>query len=100
MSKEMVDVPVRLTKELADKLNKMTKKEAIEKACSLAVEAKVYEHRCNVAIEDADRADKEKEMARQEVEILQTKLDKSEAYVEQGRAMINSVMERWYEYDA
>lgn len=32
-------------------------------------------------------------------EILQTKLDKAESYVEQGRAMISSVMERWYEYD-
>jgi multidrug resistance efflux pump len=38
--------------------------------------------------------------AKSELESMQTKLDKAEAYVEQGRAMINAVMERWYEYDA
>ena len=30
---------------------------------------------------------------------LQMQLDKAESYVEQGRAMINAVMDRWYEYD-
>ena len=69
---------VQIDKETFDKLNKLTKRELIEKFCIAAVDARV---------------------ARDESESLQTKLDKAEAYVEQGRAMVNAIMERWYEYD-
>lgn len=90
---EMIDVPVCLNKATMDKLNNMTKRELIEKLGAAAVEAEVYRLRCKTAMEDSERAARE-------VEKLQTKLDKAEAYVEQGRAMIEAVMERWYEYDA
>ena len=69
---------VQIDKETFDRLNKLTKRELIEKFCIAAVDARG---------------------ARDESESLQTKLDKAEAYVEQGRAMVNAVMERWYEYD-
>jgi len=71
-------VSIDLDQEIADKVNSMTKKELAEKMVIATLEAHV---------------------ARQDVEALQTKLDKAEAYVEQGRAMISAVMERWYEYD-
>lgn len=93
MAEDMVDIPVTLDRATMDALNKMTRKELIERICSVALEAKVYEHRCTVAIEDADRSQRE-------LIQLQTKLDKAESYVEQGRAMVTAVMERWYEYDA
>ena len=76
---EDVEVNIRMDKEVIDKLNKMTKKELVNRICVAALEAKV---------------------ATNKAEILQTKLDKAEAYVEQGRAMIDAIMERWYEYDA
>lgn len=90
---DMITVPVRLDKDTMGRLNKMTKTELIERLGSVAVEAEVYKLRCQTAVEDADKA-------RREIETLRTKLDKAEAYVEQGRAMIEAVMERWYEYDA
>lgn len=90
---EMIDVPVRLDKDTTGKLYKMTKTELIEKLGAVAVEAEVYRLRCQTAVEDTDKAHRE-------IETLRTKLDKAEAYVEQGRAMIEAVMERWYEYDA
>lgn len=74
-------------------LERMTKKELIEKLGAAAVEAEVYKLRCQTAVEAEDKAHRE-------IETLRTKLDKAEAYVEQGRAMIEAVMERWYEYDA
>jgi len=90
---EFVDVPVRLDKATTEKMYAMTKKELIEKIGAVEVEAEVYRLRCQTAVEDADKA-------HSEIETLRTKLDKAEAYVEQGRAMIEAVMERWYEYDA
>lgn len=105
---QMIDVPV--DKPTMDKLNKLTKRELVEKFCAAAVEAEVYKLRCQTAIEDADKAIRESETLRKrldnadkatrEAEVLRTKLYKAESYVEQGRAMIEAVMERWYEYDA
>lgn len=85
-----VEIDVRLNKETVDKLNRMTKKELINRICVIALEAKVAN----------DEKIKAQRVLKNEREILQTKLDKSEAYIEQGRAMIEAVMERWYEYDA
>ena len=42
---------------------------------------------------------READFAKKESKDLQTKLDKAEAYVEQGRVMIEALMERWHEYD-
>jgi hypothetical protein len=85
MAEEMVDVEVRLGKETADALNKMTKKELINSFCVAALRERVREE---------DEAN-----MRKEIEKLELKLAKAESYVEQGRAMIESVMERWYKYD-
>jgi len=77
---------------LAARLNKMTKKELIERLCSAVLEAETYKLRCQTALMDVQR---ERSRANQTEE----KLAKAEAYVEQGRAMVNAIMERWYEYD-
>jgi len=70
-------------------LDKMTKPELIEHIETLMANLKD----CRVRhVEDWKKATRD-------IETLQTKLDKSEAYVEQGRAMIEAVMERWDEYD-
>lgn len=99
MTEEMIDVNLRLDKGTIAALNKMTKKELINKICVTALECKIAESnaeafglRCTVAIEDLDRAQRE-------LDKVQAKLDKAETYVEQARAMIESVMERWYHYD-
>jgi len=95
----VVETEVRLPKELADKLSKMTKKELIERLILASVECKVAEEklkaaelRCKTAIEDADQI-------RREVLELQSKFDQCEGYVEQGRAMVEAITERWYNYD-
>lgn len=94
---EMVDVEVRLDKELADKINKMTKKELVELIFINGVAHKNEVMNLDSKIDGYHAAIRE---INNHKEVLQTKLDKAEAYVEQGRAMILSVMERWYEYDA
>jgi len=90
MIEEMVDVDVRLDKELSGKLSKMTKKDLIERIIIASLEAKVA----------TSELTETKIRLSNEISALNTKLDKAEAYVEQGRAMIESVMNRWYEYDA
>lgn len=89
MTSEEVTVDVRLDKDLETKLFKLTKKELIEKIIIAACEAKV-------ATEEVKQI---KTKMGREIKTLQTKLDKAESYVEQGRSMIEAVMERWYEYD-
>ena len=78
MSEDYVDVSIKLDKETINTLNRMTKSQLIEKILAVALEAKI---------------------ATNNAKDMQTKLDKSEAYVEQARAMIEAVMNRWYEYD-
>ena len=63
---------------MSAKLMKMTKAELIEKFAIAACESEVNKKKC---------------------EKLQTKLDKAEEYIEQARAMIEAIMERWYHYD-
>ena len=74
------------------KFDRMTKKELLENLEHAAVEAEVFKLRCKTALEDVDRLTKK-------VSDLQTNLDKAESFVEQGRAMIEAIMERWYHYD-
>lgn len=66
----------------------------------VSVEAETYKLRCQTAIETEREALNEVEQLKKRLDTERTKLDKAEAYVEQGRAMINAIMERWYEYDA
>ena len=73
---DWVDVP--LDAAMAKTLMNLTKKELVEKFVIAALAG---------------------ELAKKEIATLRTKLDKAEAYIEQGRAMIESVMDRWHEYD-
>ena len=95
----MVDVELELNKETIDALKGMSKKQLRNRFCEIALKCHIAEKkaeamslRCKMAIEDADRAQKE-------VEQLRTKLNKAETYLEQGRAIINAVINRWHEYD-
>ena len=83
---EMIDIELNLGKELANKIHKMTKNELIN----------------IIVVESLRRQVQDETIISLEAENLVsiTKLNKTEAYVEQGRAMIKAVMERWYEYDA
>jgi len=82
---EYIDIELNLGKELADKINKMNKKELLNNLVVSVMRGRVQQ-------ETISNQEKEKD-------ILQAKLDKAESYVEQGRAMIKAVMNRWYEYD-
>jgi hypothetical protein len=72
-------VKVEIEGDVVKELLKLTKKEIAEKFCLASLELSI---------------------TKKDKETLQTKLDKAESYVEQGRAMISAVMDRWYEYDA
>jgi hypothetical protein len=71
-------VEVPMDEEIARKLMRLTKKQLIERYCVNTCEL---------------------HLANKKAVEVQTKLDKAEAYVEQARAMLEAVMERWYEYD-
>jgi len=92
MDEEIIEVPIQLDKKTMDVFIKLTKKELIERMCALALEAHVAKARCKTAIEDSDR-----ETAR--AKELEESLTKAESFVEQGRAMINAITDRWYHYD-
>jgi hypothetical protein len=72
-------VKVEIEGDVVKELLKLTKKEIAEKFCIVSLELSI---------------------TKKDKESLQTKLDKAESYVEQGRAMVSAVMDRWYEYDA
>ena len=95
MTKEVIDTSIEFSEEMTIKYYKMTKKELVNRICALTIENKVQQTknlRIDIAIEDANKAFKE-------IEDLKFKLNKAESYVEQGRAMIESIMEKWYHYD-
>jgi hypothetical protein len=100
MEKPMTDHTVTLDAETADKLRKLTKNELIEKFAVAALEAETYKLRCRTATETEKEALNEVESLKKRLHVEQAKLDKAGATVEQGRAMIEAIMERWYEYDA
>jgi len=85
----MSEVPLKdylgLNEKQFSYLNKMTKKELMSIICASTLRGKVQDE----CIEKLER----------EADTLNTKLDKAESYVEQGRSMISAVMDRWYEYD-
>jgi len=103
MSEEMIDVELRCDKKLADKINKMTKKELIGEIIGISVKALNDNKKHKVAMEakndDIFKLKNEINLLERGIVILDKKLAKSESYVEQGRAMVESVMERWYHYD-
>jgi len=82
-------VDIKINPEITGELERMTKKELIERIYILALDA-------GMANKKLEQTEKE---AKNKIDELQTKLAKAKAYVEQGRAMINAVMDRWYEYD-
>jgi hypothetical protein len=86
MEEEMIDVEVNLGKELADRINKMSKKELLNNLVVTVLRSRVQ--------------DETVESLEKDNEALSKRLEKAESYVEQGRAMIDSVMERWYHYDS
>ena len=69
---------VEIDAETAAKLMKLTKRELIEKFCIAAIDARV---------------------ARDDAAVVRKHLRKAEAYVEQGRTMIEALMEQWYDYN-
>lgn len=85
MAEEMIDVKVRLGEELANEINKMNKTELKNKLVATILRSFVQD-------ETIKRIEKSNEK-------LQTKLDIAQSYIEQGRSMIDAVMERWHEYD-
>ena len=76
MAEEYVDVPI--DGEIVKELMKLTKAELVKKFIIVTLEGRI---------------------ASKEVKRLQDKITIAESYVEQGRAMIEAVMERWHEYD-
>lgn len=103
MEEEYVDVELRLDDEVVKHVKSMTKKELINKIFNVALEAKLTSDKLEKAERDYAMMDgsyqNQIKSRENDIDILQTKLDTAEAYVEQGRAMITSVMNRWYEYD-
>ena len=83
MSKETVDLTIYLDKDLASEIKKKTKLQLIEGLVPIILKSRVQ-------TETIDSLEKE-------IKMLQAKLTKTEAHIEQGRAMINSVMSRWYD---
>ena len=101
---EIIDVDLVLGKECADKWRKKTKKDLMNDVMVLVLKTRVQTETID-SLEDIERnlinqLEEGIALRKKRVSELETKLDKAEAYVEQGRAMINAVMERWYEYDA
>jgi len=85
-TEEMIDVNLYLDKATADKINKMTKAEMRGIIAALTLRGKVQD-------ETVEKLEREKT-------ILDAKLDKAESYVEQGRVMIEAIMDKWYGYES
>jgi len=103
MSEELINVEVNLGKELADRLDKKTKKELLNELVVFILKTRVQQETI-ISLEGIEQnlikqLEEGVRLRHNRVAELETKIDKAEAYVEQGRAMINAVMERWYEYD-
>jgi len=73
-------------------LDKKTKAELIE----LVKKQAEY---CNMINESVLKMAGEKNEYKRLLNRAQKRLNLAESYVEQGRSMINSIMDRWYEYD-
>lgn len=92
MSEEMVNVELNLGKELANKINRMTKKELINCMVVDILRNRVQDETIALLESKLQRTNNLQEKT-------QIKLDLAESYVAQARAMIDSLMDRWNEYD-
>ena len=81
---EQIDIEVNLGKELADKLNKMSKKELLNRLCVMILRNKVQD-------EEASKLDFE-------FRTLESKLQRMEEYNGQAEAMLSAITERWHTY--
>lgn len=73
---EWGEVPVN--EEVKKRLMNLTKEKLVEKIVNISLE--FY-------------------LAKEKMEDMKTRLHKTEAYVEQGKSMIEAVMKKWDEYD-
>lgn len=103
MNEEMVDVEFNLGKELADEIFSKKKKELIEMLVVTILRSYVQEEEIASLEGIEQNLTKQLEegivLRKKLTSELQEKLDKAEDYIEQGRAMVESVMERWHNYD-
>jgi len=100
---EEISVEENLGKCLADKISKMNKTELVNALVVQTLRSRVQDENIT-ALEGIEQnlvgqLEEGIILRKSIVSELETKLDKAEAYVEQGRAMIEAVMQRWYEYD-
>lgn len=79
-SEEMIDVELHLGKDLADKINKMSKKELTNSMI-------VHILKCRVQEETIDGLEKQ-------TNLMQKKIDMSESYIDLCQNMIESVIRR------
>jgi len=103
MKEEMVDVDLSLDKETADTLKKMTKAELFNRLIIMILRNRVQDETVrSLEINEERTADRIKGMEqnhKQKIAKVEAKLEKAEFYVEQARAMVEAVMEKWYHYD-
>ena len=85
MAEEMLDVESSLGKKKANELLKLNKAELTNRLVLMILRNRVQDRTIS-SLEN-------------ENEKVNGMLEKAEFYVEQARAMIKSVMERWYHYD-
>ena len=94
-----VNIEVCLGAELAGKIDKMTKKEIVEVLCAVTLKSHVQNEttrKQELKIFDLKQAliDEENEVTRG-----RERLATAERHVEQARAMIDVIMQGWYDYD-
>ena len=89
---EYVDIEVNLGSKLAGQIKAMKKDEIIN--CFVV---SILKER--VAQEDINNLELEVSELKKNNERLELNLTKAELYVEQGRAMIKSVTDKWYDYE-
>lgn len=92
MSEKASDINVRLDGDTVAILNRMTKAQLIERIRAVALESAAFELRCEVAIEDFNKAQRK-------VERVQLQLEKAQEYNTQAEVMLAAIMERWNFYD-
>lgn len=93
------DIQVEVSSDEIAKLQKLTKEKLINELVNMSLKAQTYKLRCQTAIEAEREAQIAVNTLTKSVDKLQTKLGLAESYVEQGRSMIEAIMERWHEYD-
>ena len=83
--KERVDLELRIEKEVAEKIKKKSKAELLGDIVELCMTIETQKLLIR-QIRDENRA-------------LKYQFNKAEDHIQQGRAMIESILEQWYHYD-